>query len=91
MRKLWSPEFHIVTYHFGIIKTTRISFTIVMFRVPCIQGHVIGPFNFFVSRLYLSNGLLSDLNGDHMHKLCPQEVDVLAYHFVVQKNIRILS
>ena len=39
----------------------------------------------------LSNGLLNDPNGDHMQKLCPQEVGLQIYHFGVNKIVGVSS
>ena len=49
------------------------------------------PLEYYTHWWYLSKGLSSDQNEDHMKKLCPWEVDVPTYHFVVHKIIGISS
>lgn len=45
------------------------------------------PFHYCNPWWNLSNSMSSDPNENHLKKLCPREVDILTYHFVVHKNV----
>ena len=51
----------------------------------------LGLFHYCTPRWDLSNGLSSNPNGDHMQKLCPQEVGIPTYHFGARKIVGISS
>ena len=50
------------------------------------SSSIILLFQYCTPRRYLSNSLSSDLNRDRMQNVCPQEVGLPIYHFVVKKN-----
>lgn len=87
MQKLHPREVNVPTYYFGVHKTLGILSTRVIFRVQHRQIHGVTPFHYCASLLDLSNGLLSNLNEDHMQKFFLGEVDLPTYLFVFNTTI----
>ena len=90
-QKLCRREIDVHAYHVNIHKIMVITYSTVILRVHNIWRYAIGPFQYCSPCEGLSNGLLSDTNGDHLRKLCSREVDVQTYHFWFHKTIGISS
>lgn len=91
MQKLDTWEVDVPTYHFKVRKYFCISYYRVMLREHYIVRNDVGYFHYFVHWSDLSSGLSSDQNEDHMQKLCPQEIYLATYQFMVQKIVCISS
>ena len=55
------------------------------------NGSSLGPIRYCTPQRDVSNGLLRNLNEDHMQKLCPREVDIPTYHFEARITVGVSS
>lgn len=76
MKKLHPQEADLPTYQFRVQNTLGVSSSKVMFRVHHILRNGIGPFHYFCSQRYLSNGLLNHPSIDNMQTIHTQQFDV---------------